>query len=212
MINPKHITNFGLDRRQLQEYIIFWIAVAGKPAKTIAPRIDAVLTHGYRWLNHRGPRVPFKIVTELRWRLLRSFLKEHGIGCHGGKASAMIDVASAGFDLKTCTRDELISIKGISFKTANCFIMHSRKDARCAAFDTHLLKFMRAMGVDNVPDETPQTLRQHERLEKKFLAISDGVGLAPADFDLITWRLYAHHAHHADMFVKAVKQRINSST
>jgi hypothetical protein len=211
MIDPKKITNFGLDRRQLQEHLFFWIAVAGKKASTIAPRIDKVLTEGYRELGHRGPRVPYKIVTELGWERLRALLKQNGIGCHGGKAQAMIDVANSGFDLKTCTRDDLITIKGISFKTANCFIMHSRRNSRCAAFDTHVLKFMKAMGVVNVPDQAPQTLKRHEVLEKKFLYIADTVGFSPADLDLITWRIYAHHPRHARKFVAAVKQRMKSN-
>lgn len=211
MIDPKNITNYGLDRRQLQEQLFFWIAVAGKKASTIAPRIDKALRDGYRHLGHRGPMVPYKIVTELGWERLRMYLKCNGIGCHGGKAQAMIDVANSGFDLKTCTRDDLITIKGISFKTANCFLMHSRRNSRCAAFDVHLLKFMRAMGIDKVPDQAPQTLRQHERLEKEFLRISDKTGLAPADLDLITWRLYAHHSHHARTFLAAVKQRMKSN-
>jgi len=103
-----------------------------------------------------------------------------------------------------------MSIKGIGFKTANCFLMHSRKDARCAAFDTHLLKFMKAMGCKDVPDQAPQSRKQHDRLEKVFLEIADKTGFAPADLDLITWRLYAHHAHHKDVFISAVKQRIAS--
>lgn len=211
MIDPKHITNFGLDRRRLEEHIIFWIAVAGKKAQTIAPRIDAVLKEGYKRLGHKGPHVPFKIVRQLGRHRLRALLKKNGIGCHGDKARAMIDLAKAGFDLKTCSRDELITIRGISFKTANCFIMHSRQNARCAAFDTHLLKFMKAMGCDNVPEQAPQTLRQHERLEKVFLEISDGLGFAPADLDLITWRLYAHHPRHAKSFIQAVKGRLAST-
>lgn len=209
MIDPKNITNYCLNRRQLQEHLIFWIAVAGKPAKTIAPRIDAVLKEGYKKLDHRGPRMPFKIVSELRWQRLRPMLKRHGIGCHGDKARTMISVARAGFDLKTCSRDELISIKGISFKTANCFLMHSRRGARCAAFDTHLLKFMRAMGYENVPDQAPQTLRQHERLEDQFLEICDETGFEPAQLDLITWRIYAHHSSHTKKFIEAVKSRMN---
>jgi len=210
MIDPKNITNYGLDRRQLQEYLYFWIAVAGKKASTIAPRIDAVLKEGYHKLGHRGPRVPFKIARELGWHRLRAILKNNGIGDHGAKAYAMVAIAKSGFDLKTCTRDELVTIKGIGFKTANCFLMHSRKDARCAAFDTHLLKFMRAMGCQDVPDQAPQSKKQHERLEEKFLEIADKTGFSPADLDLITWRIYAHHSHHKDVFIKAVKQRIKS--
>jgi thermostable 8-oxoguanine DNA glycosylase len=121
----------------------------------------------------------------------------------------MVDVAKAGFDLKTVTRDELIQIKGISFKTANCFLMHSRKDARCAALDTHLLKFLKAMGCSDVPSEAPQSLKKHTVLEKYFLDICDRSGFSPADLDLIAWRIYAYHPHHADYFVRCLKHRVS---
>lgn len=205
MIDPTHITEFDAKKLRLEELLLFWVAVAGKPAKTIAPRIDAVLNQGYQKLGHRGPRCPFKIVRGLGWHRLRSLLRRNGIGCHGDKAKTMLAVAKAGFDLKDVTRDELIQIKGISFKTANCFIMHSRKDAECAAFDTHILKFMRALGYPNVPDSAPQSLKKHELLERHFLDVCHKIGFAPADLDLITWRVYAHHKRHINSFVGSIK-------
>ena len=187
MINPKKITNFQLDKRGLEEHILFWVAVAGKTAASIAPRIDAVLRSGYRQLGHRGPLSPFKVVRELGYDGLRSILKEQGIGCHGAKAETMLLLASSGLDLRSCTRDDLVSIKGISFKTANCFLMHSRSNARCAAFDTHLLKFMKAMGFSDVPDQAPQSLKKHVELESRFLKVCDLTGFSPAD--LSQWSL-----------------------
>jgi hypothetical protein len=212
MINPKKITQYGLDRRRLQEYLIFWIAVAGKTAKTIAPRIDQVLWEGYRELGHRGPRSPFKIVRELGKRKLATRLKNTGIGCYTAKASAMVDTANAGFDLKTCGRDDLITIKGISFKTANCFLMHSRRNSRCAALDTHVLKFLKDMGYENIPESAPQSLRQHERLEGYFLEICDCTGFTPANLDLLAWRLYAYHAGHKKTFIAAIKSRVKETS
>lgn len=208
MIDPKKITNFNLDKRGLEEHLLFWVAVAGKTAATIAPRIEAVLQQAYRQLGHCGPRSPFKIIRGLGFESLRELLRANGIGCHGAKAETMILVATSGLNLRRCTRDDLVAIKGISFKTANCFLMHSRADSRCAAFDTHLLKFMKAMGCSEVSDQPPRTLKQHEYLESQFLNICDSTGFTPADLDLITWRIYAYHKHHADLFIKCMKQRM----
>lgn len=208
MINPKKITQYGLNRLRLEEYLIFWIAVAGKTAKTIAPRIDQVLWEGYRELGHRGPRSPFKIVRELGKRRLATRLNKTGIGCHKAKASAMVDTANAGFDLKKCSRDELTSINGIGLKTANCFLMHSRPDARCAGLDTHVLKFLRDMGCEDVPQATPKSIKQHKRLEDFFLEVCDCTGFTPADLDLVVWRLYAYHAPHRRRFISGVKARV----
>lgn len=209
MINPKKITNFNLKPAELEEHLLFWIAVAGKTAVTIAPRLEAVLKDGRLELCTTNLS-PFKVVRSLGYERLRNILKLKGIGCHGAKAETMLLAANAGLNLRTCSREDLISIKGISFKTANCFLMHSRSNARCAAFDTHLLKFMKAMGCSEVPDQAPQNLKKHERLEQQFLQVCDLTGFAPADLDLVVWRLYAYHRHHVPFFIKCVKQRMKT--
>lgn len=114
MIDPKHITQYGLDRRRLEEHLIFWIAVAGKTAKTISPRIDAVLRDGYRRLGHRGPICPFKIIKGLGARRLRTILKKHGIGCHGLKSKAMVATAN-------CTSESKTSGGLLNFQGMDCF-------------------------------------------------------------------------------------------
>ena len=43
MVDPNNITNYNLTPHKLEEVLSFWICVAGKTAKSIAPRLDNLL-------------------------------------------------------------------------------------------------------------------------------------------------------------------------
>ncbi|NBP02621.1 MAG: hypothetical protein EBU90_21370 [Proteobacteria bacterium] len=101
----------------------------------------------------------------------------------------MLDLASRGLDLKTCSVSDLESVRGIGPKTARCFLMHSRRGARYAGLDTHALKYMREKGID-VPKSTP-TGKKYLELEAKFLELADRSGKSVAEFDLEIWRHYS---------------------
>jgi thermostable 8-oxoguanine DNA glycosylase len=209
MIDPKKITNFKLNPYQLQEVLSFWICVAGKSAATIAPRIDKVIWFGYKILNHRGPKIPFKIFRELGKERLSELLKNFGIGCYSLKAGTLVDIANSDLNLSICSREDLIKIKGIGLKTASCFIMHSRKNSRCAGLDTHLAKFMHSLFPKEFDGEIPKSKKQYFVMENRFLAICDKLQRPPAKLDLLIWKLYAYHQCHAKRFVEVIESRIN---
>jgi thermostable 8-oxoguanine DNA glycosylase len=95
------------------------------------------------------------------------------------------------FNLKSVTRDELSSIWGIGMKTASCFIMHSRPDAKCAGLDTHVLKYLRDQGIE-APSSTPTSRKKYLELEQKFLGLVPS-SKTPAEFDLDIWLEYSGH-------------------
>lgn len=169
MVDPKRITRFDLTSKDLEEYLIFWIAVAGKPAKVIAPRIHQVFVQARQELSVKKSISVFKVIKMLGRDNLARILLQNGIGCNNIKALAMFDVATRNLDLRTCSRDELLQVHGIGLKTANCFIMHSRAGSRCAGLDTHILKLLRALGYSQVPKSTPGSMKQYERLESYLL-------------------------------------------
>jgi endonuclease III len=118
-------------------------------------------------------------------------MKGSGIGCYNLKSRTFRELAHADLDLKTCTTDDLEKIPGIGMKTSRCFIIHSRQGARYAGLDTHILKFLRSAGVENVPKATPSSKKEYLRLEKEFLRLADLAGKAPAVFDLEIWNKYS---------------------
>jgi thermostable 8-oxoguanine DNA glycosylase len=173
--------------------ILFWVCAAGKNGRTAARCLDSLLT------DIGGTKHPFKAIREYWYWCMatpqdpipfRFKLKEHGIGCYSNKARTMVELAHSKLNLKTCTTDDLESIYGIGFKTARCFILHSRKDARVAGLDTHILKHLRALGYD-APFSTPSTKKQYLTFEKIVLSLADDAGMSPADYDLMVWNKYS---------------------
>jgi thermostable 8-oxoguanine DNA glycosylase len=184
MLDPSNITKYGLNDKGLEERALFWICAAGKNGTTAAKCLNKLLgvLHGYKF-------GPFEAIRQAP--TLPETMKQCGIGCYNSKSRSMKELATSGINLKTCTADELEKIHGIGMKTSRCFLLHTRKGARYAGLDTHILKYLRKRGVEDVPKSTPSTKKQYRRLEKEFLRLADEAGMYPADFDLKIWNQYA---------------------
>lgn len=183
MIDPSFITNLDASDNELEELALFWICAAGKNGTVAARLLDCLL-------KKIGGKSPFFALRAQNPSQLPHLMKECGIGCYQSKSRSMIELAHSKINLGTCTPTELEKIHGIGRKTSRCFILHSRKDARYAALDTHILKFLRAQGID-APKSTPASKKKYIELEKEFLALADAAGKTPAEFDLEIWNAYA---------------------
>lgn len=197
MIDPKNITNYNLSDAELEEHLLFWVLAAGKNGHTAAKGLNKLMG----FLNKYDSR-PLEAV---RLQGLYSFfnkepklayvLKDCGIGCYNNKAYTINDLSMSviayGLDLKTCAAADLEKIHGIGMKTSRCFILHSRKDARYAGLDTHMLKHLREVGIENVPKATPSSKKLYLTLEKEVLSLADKAVMSPAEFDLMIWNKYS---------------------
>lgn len=192
MINPTKISNFHLTENELEENICFWVAVANKTAATIsqyvdnffldlskqdAPTFDPSLASPFQLIREAGS---VEKITEL--------VKKHRFGCFKIKARGYYELAHSGIDLKTCTVDDLEKIHGIGPKTARCFLIHTRENVRHAGLDTHILKFMRAVGLTQAPTSTPSG-KQYKFWEEQFLKLVPE-GVTVAEYDLAIWNAY----------------------
>jgi len=183
MIDPANITNYNLTESELEEVLIFWICVAGKTAATIAKGVEKLLT------DLKGG-TPFAKIKRYGYDRLPNKLKECGIGCYTLKAKYLWALVNSNLDLRTCSLEDLESISGIGRKTSRCFVMHSRRDSKCAGLDTHILKFLRSKGHE-VPISTPGSKKKYLEVEQVFLKYAQASGETVADFDLNIWRNYA---------------------
>lgn len=184
MIDPTRITNYGLNDYELEEHAIFWLLVAGKTAKVVSKQLDTLLQE----IDPYRPYRPFDAIRRYQLSLPR-LLKNHGIGCYNGKAEGLRRLVRSNIDLRTCSVDDLEAIPWIGPKTARCFLVHSRENARYACLDTHVLKYLRDIGID-APKSTP-TGKQYTRLETIFLKLADDKQMTPAQFDLWIWNNYS---------------------
>jgi len=192
MIDPSNITNYKMTDAELEENILFWVCAAGKNAITSAKGLESLLNTMERHLCYRS-RAPFACIREYSsmWdkRAFPELLKSHGIGCYNNKSKTMTELAYSHIDLRNCTVGDLECIKGIGPKTARCFLIHSRTDAKHAGLDTHILKFLTDMGYI-VPASTP-TGKKYRQIEELFLKIADASGVGVSAFDLLIWNIYS---------------------
>ena len=185
MIDPTKITNYNRTEAELEEFLMFAILVAGKTAKTQAQKLENFLrpytrvgTTPFEGLQHLIDIGA--LVTQMRFGRLGQYTRI---------AEAFRGILQFKGKLKTVSVEELESIKGIGSKTARFFILHSRKDARHAVLDVHILKWLREQGY-SAPKQTP-TKKKYAVLEAIFLTEAWKHEMTPADLDLMIWKSFS---------------------
>jgi thermostable 8-oxoguanine DNA glycosylase len=187
MIDPEHITNYDLTYLQLEKRLMFWVLAAGKNGRTAARSIVSLMT-----LTAGHIYGPFAGIKQSNARHpLAETMKRCGIGCYNHKARTLLELANSNLDLKYCDAADLEKIYGIGMKTSRCFILHSRRNARLSGLDTHMLKHLKEMGVENVPKATPSSKKQYMILEQEVLRLADEAGMSAAEYDLMIWNKYS---------------------
>lgn len=201
MIDPTNITNYNLAQHELEEQLIWWVFAAGHNGITTAKGVDKFLQLLYRESDKfKSPQTPFCALYTVSqyssWQYVLEALSRSSLGCWRIKSKTLHQFAYPTpvlgrwhIDLKTISVEELEKFHGIGPKTARCFVLHTRKGARVAGLDTHLLKFLRDEGYD-VPKSTPSSKKKYRELEEVFLRICDERGKIPAEYDLEIWNAY----------------------
>jgi hypothetical protein len=221
MVDPNNIINYNRTDEELEELILFLIAVAGKNAATTARQLDAFLqgagstpfnkvklydrpgVHGqFAYHRHNPIRYDnFGIIdpaVAVRYEVrqyndLPSALKAYGFGCQTRLARAFREVTNSGINLRGCSMAQLMAIHGIGRKSASCFLAWTRKYVRVAMLDVHLMKFIRDdLGHDEAPKNTPSSRKQYDHYEKIYLDHCDKIGVNPTEYDLMIWKHYAN--------------------
>lgn len=187
MIDPAKITDYNRQTDELQEFLIFSICVANKPAKRIAAAVHKLLDNPIFCGDYLG-----NIRLYIRAQGIGKFAKvlhDHGITPHNQKAAFLHSASLAKLNLHTCTLERLMGIKGVSHKTANFFLTHSREGHDYPVLDTHILHFLRDCGVD-APRATPSSAKRYKELADEFMRhVPEGVSVA--DYDLFLWNKYS---------------------
>lgn len=185
IVDPYDITNSQRTESELQTFLVFAICVAGKTASVISNKVDDFF-RGYGL-----QATAFDIIRDMIDKgALEANLRRVKMGKYGLLCKALPMLVNAGFHLGSVTPSQLETIPGIGMKTSRFFILHSRPKARIAVVDTHLLKYLRARGIPNVPDTIP-TGKRYLELEQIILDLADEISVPPDQFDLRIWTWYS---------------------
>ena len=169
------------DPFELQSRLIYSIVVAGKSA-TFA---NAVMIRWY--CNREEGELPFDMARRLEGdgRLEQSF-REARSGNYGKLTKAVSTLIRTELDLLTCQPQDLEKIHGIGPKTSRFFILWTRPDAKFAALDVHILRWLRLQGYD-APKATPQSGQKYAILEQAFLKEAEKRGKTARELDFEIW-------------------------
>ena len=201
MIDPKNITRYDLTDLELQELLIFCIAVFNKNADQIKYKVE-------KFLNWCEEQCPLDDDHFTRIRHLEQIHEEDGKPLmndkthHAGakwlvnkfkfgnttqKSNGIHGIVNSGYDLRTCSEEDLEKISGISMKTSRFFTLHTRPDVRVACLDTHILQWLREYtGLEWIPVKPPSK-KKYMLCQQLFLDIADENGISAAELDLTIW-------------------------
>jgi len=186
MIDPINITKFDNTTEQLEENLLFWVLAAGKNAITSSKNLEKVLSDAHARFGI-APYKPFHVLNRIED--ISSLLKLHGIGCYNNKSRTIRELLNANLDLHACSTEDLENIYGIGMKTSRCFIIHTRKNAKYAGLDVHILSFLKDQGY-SVPSQTPTNKKKYLEIERIFLDIVSKTKYSVAEYDLMIWKKY----------------------
>jgi thermostable 8-oxoguanine DNA glycosylase len=188
MIDPVSITKFDNTKEQLEEVLLFWVCAAGKNAITASNSLENFMITIHK-MNSINLYNPFYCIRKFSQKEISLLLKSHGIGCYNNKSKTFFELANSNLDLFKCSTEDLEKIYGIGMKTSRCFVIHSRKNAKCAGLDIHVLNFLKDKGY-NVPNHTP-TKKKYLEIEKIFIKLVEDSQMSVAEYDLMVWKKYS---------------------
>jgi thermostable 8-oxoguanine DNA glycosylase len=185
-VAPQRITNYLRNRNELQTFLCFAIVVAGKNSKIQSKKLkefyDSRILHGQthssifdyiRYLKSNSALVPELMLVKM--------------GQYVRISKAFTELVDSKLNLFTCSLEDLTSINGVSLKTANFFLTHSRASYNEPVLDTHILKFLGSKGI-KVPKNSPQSIKLYKKLSDKFKEIAGQMGKSIAELDLQIWK------------------------
>ena len=187
LTDPNFPIIFDRTQEELEENLLFCVVVAGKKASTQIRLLHSFLNSGTPGLS------PFDKIRAMNSDgSLSKKLMESRLGQYTRLVCCFRALISSDINLSNCTVEDLESIHGIGPKTARFFMTCNRADVRHAVIDTHNLRFLREVIGENTPSTTPQSHKEYNRLETRYLQIADVLGVNPSDFDLAIWKSYSH--------------------
>jgi hypothetical protein len=216
VINPTDINSlrrFDRSEAEMLEFLTFAVMAAGKKAEPAAAKAAVIAPRIYELVEARrcGELVTCACVGSIIDACKEARTGKYKImdGFIGG---LMVRLAPSkdgrdGRDFLRCALpSHLEDITGVGMKTSRFFLLNTRRGARVAALDVHILRWLNVqmLKMDDAavraifgvgkrlvdidwPEQTPGAKIPYFMLEELFLQIADDNDANPADLDLAVW-------------------------
>ena len=220
MIDPYNITNHKRTDWELQEFLFFCVAVAGKKSEPTARKVQNLTDHISEMVVENPYYEKYRPETGIIHYLVgindyadsgMELLKQYKFGKYR-QWEGFIDwwkemlIYMDGHCISDWLREasvlDLEKIPAIGRKTSRFFKLHSDPEAECVPLDTHILKFVRDKVGDNgryIPKTTPTSIHTYANIEgiaKVYMGnyMEENKLQTLAQADQAIWSSYAHQS------------------
>lgn len=179
-----------LSTPQVEYFILFGIAVAGKSAKQTHKKLDKFLIEATKIFSYVP--TPFEILRFLiSTGRLTGALTMARFGQYKRIEAAFEGIAS--LDVEGLSVEALEAIPGIGPKTARFIMLYTDPSFDGVPLDTHILKFLKARFGDvlQVPKNTPPAGPRYKALERLFRREALIRGKTVRELDTEVWNKYS---------------------
>jgi thermostable 8-oxoguanine DNA glycosylase len=181
----ENMTYENMSDRDLQLRLIFSVVVAGKNAKFASNVLENLFGN--------IQQLPFDLIQHwINQGILENELRLARTGNYTKFKKCFPELIK--INPKTATLEELEAVPGIGPKTSRFYHIWIGKQTKCAALDTHVLKFLGDLGF-KVPKATP-TGQKYKDLETIFLNICEERHKTPNQLDSEVWQAYSSKDKH----------------
>ncbi len=168
-----------------ESFLLFSVLVAGKNSTMIMKKTNSLISD---FIKEDKPKSLFKYIQDnYNSQEIEFLLKKNKTGKYTLLNNFFEDIKNNKINLLNCSLEELENIRGVGKKSSRFFMVYNRADQKdCAILDTHILKFLRANGIE-APEQTPNG-KKYNDLEKEFLFLLKSIKpkktLADLDFEI----------------------------
>jgi hypothetical protein len=181
-VDPLNLPTEPMNTEQMQDWILFGLMVAGKPAVITRKKLSQIYVSS-------PASTPFKSIEALiDADILLPTLQRIKTGQYQRLDKAFRQVVL--LDLDNLTLESLEAIPGLGPKTARMTLLYQKPGVEVAPLDTHVLKHLKALGYEKVPKSTPPAGKSYLYWESVFIQEAKKSGMSVRAYDTMVWQRY----------------------
>jgi thermostable 8-oxoguanine DNA glycosylase len=184
-----------MSKVELQDWILFGICVANKEATQTRKKVDTLyeLWQGITKITNDELSLsnsPFSMVQcAIDNDVLMDSLKLAKVGQYKRIERAFREAINLNLD--EISVEMLEMVHGIGAKTARMIMLYYQPTLEVVPLDTHVLKWLKAQGYENVPKVTPAPGKTYLKWEQIFIEEAKKRKVSVRDLDTTVWQQYA---------------------